>query len=279
MSATPEIKRKSGPEVSGNTQSQVEQTLQHVIAHAKEFIHDITYEASSLSVISYGLENLQVLYDWSGDVPVPKSTGAIICCAPHNGHPDGPLVRAAIPTDLHERLSFVVKGKHWDKYIIFDLLRKLFANTISIETEGGTGGLKTVLKRLKQGGIIGILPEGTREKIDRHKRIAEREFQGLASLMLARGHGIPLILALIKGAEDYWPKSQLLPNIELVKARSAAVIFGKPLFLEQVLEEIKIARGVDSITIKDIDLDEVTKIIKLKMMELERDWEMGKVTY
>jgi 1-acyl-sn-glycerol-3-phosphate acyltransferase len=279
MATTPETKQKSSPEISRGNSSQLEQALQSIGVQTKELIHDITYEISGLSVIPYGLENLQVLYDWSGEVPVPKSTGAIICCAPHNGHPDGPLVRAAIPTDLHERLRFVVKGEHWNKYIIFDLLRKLFANTLSVDTEGGTSGIKTVLKTLKQGGIIGVLDEGTREKTDRHKRIVDREFQGLVSRMLMRGHGIPLILALIKGAEDYWPKSQLLPNRDLVKASSAAVIFGKPLFLDQVLEEIRIVRGAESITIKDIESEEVTAIIKLKMMELERDWEMGKIAY
>jgi 1-acyl-sn-glycerol-3-phosphate acyltransferase len=75
-----------------------------------------------------------------------------------------------------------------------------------IDREGsGTGGLKETLRRLRNGSIVLIFPEGTRSRTGEPGPMKP----GIAALGRAR---VPIIPAAIAGTFEAWPAGRLLPR-------------------------------------------------------------------
>jgi 1-acyl-sn-glycerol-3-phosphate acyltransferase len=92
-------------------------------------------------------------------------------------------------------------------------------DAIPIDREGtGIGGLKETLKRLKQGEMVLIFPEGT--------RTTDGEISPLKPgfVALAKRAGVPLVPVAIDGAFQAWPRTRKFPGRSIIH-----VAFGPPI--------------------------------------------------
>jgi len=92
-------------------------------------------------------------------------------------------------------------------------------DAIEIDRErGGLAGLREMLKRLQQGELVLLFPEGT--------RTSDGEIAALKPgfIPVARRSGVPLVPIAVVGAYDCLPKGAKLPTRSPI-----AVVFGKPI--------------------------------------------------
>ncbi len=204
------------------------------------WIHDLTFEIVKLDVEVVGGKNLQgVALNQGQTNPTLNKSGVILTAGPHNAYTDGMVVSAALrqtlPSEAESRLHFLIKSEHFEKNPILTFLLWLFVNTHLIATKGEMTGLKKAVDMLRQGKYIGIWPEGTREIHDQNKPIEDRNFQEFAAFMLlTRTNNAPLIPVVTQGAEHFWPKGQRWPNLSQILSSTVLVMFGEPIFKEEV---------------------------------------------
>ena len=102
------------------------------------------------------------------------------------------------------------------------LIRSLDA--IAINREGlGLSGLKETLRRVREGEIVLIFPEGTRTRDGEIARLKG----GFTAL--ARRASVPLVPVGIEGAYAAWPRYHRFPRLSTVQ-----IEFGRPLEPDQV---------------------------------------------
>lgn len=85
------------------------------------------------------------------------------------------------------------------------MIRSMGAFAIQREG-GGASGIKETLKRLKQGAMVGLFPEGTRTHDGRMSPLKP----GISNI--ARKSGCQIICAGIAGSFEAWPRSQPWPG-------------------------------------------------------------------
>jgi 1-acyl-sn-glycerol-3-phosphate acyltransferase len=140
---------------------------------------------------------------------IPQHGGAIVI-SNHQSHLDPVLVGLA----CDRRLNFVARDTLFGFPPFRWLIKSLDA--IPIDREGsGLGGLKESLRRLKDGEMLLIFPEGTRTR-DSNVGTLKPGF-----LALARRAKVPLLPVAIDGAFDSWPRTNLLPQPALIHIRYA----------------------------------------------------------
>jgi len=133
--------------------------------------------------------------------------GAAIIAANHSSYLDPIVISAAIP----RRITWVVRKDVYDVW----WLKWLFKNTGMIRVNGS---VEQAVAVLKNGGLLGIFPEGSRSP-DGNIREAK---DGVA--VIAGGSGAPVIPCLVRGAFEAYPRDALLP-----RPRQVEVIAGSPL--------------------------------------------------
>ncbi|MEC9094165.1 MAG: lysophospholipid acyltransferase family protein [Planctomycetota bacterium] len=126
--------------------------------------------------------------------------GAVLICSNHQSHLDPILVGNSSP----RYVSFVARESlfklKWFGWIIAAL------GAFPINRESGLSGVKKTLKRLKNGEMVLIFPEGTRTPDGEIK-----EFKpGFCAI--ARRAKVPIVPVAIEGAYDAWPKSSWFPT-------------------------------------------------------------------
>jgi len=141
---------------------------------------------------------------------VPAS-GGVLVVSNHQSHLDPILVGLA----CDRRLNYVAR----DTLFGFPPFRWLINSfdAIPIDREGiGLGGLKESLRRLKNGEMLLIFPEGT--------RTCDGEVGQLKPgfLALARRAKVPLLPLGLDGAYESWPRRNLLPQPAVIQIRFAA---------------------------------------------------------
>lgn len=99
-----------------------------------------------------------------------------------------------------------------------------FVNTIPVEHDGfGVGGVRETLRRLKQGEMVLLFPEGTRSENGELQPFKP----GFSAI--ARRSRVALVPVGVDGAFDAWPRSATLPQRSQVR-----VVVGEPLSVELV---------------------------------------------
>ncbi|MFF5082688.1 lysophospholipid acyltransferase family protein [Actinoplanes sp. NPDC000266] len=128
------------------------------------------------------------------------------------------------PLVVDRRVTFVAKAEYFTgKGIKGWLMRQFFAGTgtIPVDRSGGKAAqaaLETLLRVLREGGIAGIYPEGTRSPDGR----LYRGKTGVARLALESG-ALVVPVALLN-TDEIQPTGTLIPKIQRVRMR-----FGAPL--------------------------------------------------
>jgi 1-acyl-sn-glycerol-3-phosphate acyltransferase len=164
---------------------------------------------------------LRVLFwpDVRGLANVPDSGPVILACN-HLSFSDSIFT----PLMVGRRVTFVAKAEYFTgKGIKGRLMRQFFLSTgtIPLDRSGGRAAqaaLDTLLRVLREGGIAGIYPEGTRSPDGR----LYRGKTGVARLALESGARVVPVALL--NTDEIQPTGRLIPRIRRVRLR-----FGHPL--------------------------------------------------
>ena len=137
-------------------------------------------------------------YEVKGKENIPREGGAVICA--NHIHLLDP---AAIAVNTERTVSFLAKKELYGNRFNIWFFGKL--NAIPIQRDGtdALGALKA-MRVLKSGGILGIFPEGTRE---RNRGLME--FKGGAA-MLAVKTKVPIVPVYIQGRYSPFAKLSVL---------------------------------------------------------------------
>ena len=143
------------------------------------------------------------------------TTGGCIAASNHLGRLD-----AIMPFYLIKRDDIILfVAEKYERYAIFRWLgRKLDAIFVD-RFNADIGALRTTLKRLQQGQLLVVAPEGTRSK----SMALNEAHQGV--VYLAAKAGVPIIPAAAVGTEDKVVKSRLMR----FKRAHILVRFGDPI--------------------------------------------------
>jgi 1-acyl-sn-glycerol-3-phosphate acyltransferase len=148
---------------------------------------------------------------------VPAAGGALVLCN-HQSHLDSVLIGAV----CGRRLNFVARQTLFTFPPFRWLIKSLDA--IPIDREGlGLSGLKETLRRVREGEMVLIFPEGTRSRDGEIARLKG----GFGAL--ARRARVPLLPVAIDGAYGAWPRWRRFPRPGVID-----IEFGQPLEPEAV---------------------------------------------
>jgi 1-acyl-sn-glycerol-3-phosphate acyltransferase len=148
------------------------------------------------------------------------ATGPVILACNHLSFSDSIFT----PLIVKRRVTFVAKAEYFTgKGIKGWLMRQFFSGTgtIPVDRSGGRAAqaaLDTLLRVLREGGVAGIYPEGTRSPDGR----LYRGKTGVARLALESG-AVVVPVALLN-TDEIQPTGKLIPKIRRVRMR-----FGAPL--------------------------------------------------
>ena len=170
---------------------------------------------------------------------LPES-GGIVLISNHQSHFDPPLLAAGLP----RRLNFLARKTLFKSKFFTWLIDMLDA--IPLDLEGiGFAGIKESIKRLKNGEIILVFPEGERT----HDGNIAPFLQG--SLVLAQRTKSAIMPAAISGCYEVFPRTQKYPRL-WGKFR---VVYGKPIFYDEI---------------KDLTEEELRRLCEIRVAELYR---------
>jgi 1-acyl-sn-glycerol-3-phosphate acyltransferase len=150
---------------------------------------------------------------------IPPEGGALIL-SNHQSHLDPLLIGLA----ADRRLNFLARETLFTFLPFRWLIQSL--NAIPIDREGvGLSGLKETMRRVRDGEIVLIFPEGTRTP-DGEVAILKAGFCALARRVRA-----PLVPAAIDGAFDAWPRTRRFPRRACIH-----VVFGPALLPDEIAQ-------------------------------------------
>lgn len=149
--------------------------------------------------------------------------GALIVAANHLGVLDALIVFSVID----QRDYIVMVAEYHEQYPFRRWLANLVGAIFVDRYQADYSALREVMKRLKQGGVLIISPEGTRSKSG-----------GLlpgqpGTAFLAAKTGVPVLPVSIVGSEDRLVKA----NLNQLKRSRVEVVFGDPLIIPPIRKD------------------------------------------
>ena len=172
-------------------------------------------------------------YKVYGKENIPKD-GALLFCGNHTTYFDGPLIIISSP----RKMRFMAK-QELSKNLLFKYLCYAY-NAIYVKRDSrDIGPLKEALKELKNGGCIGIFPEGTRNGMDKNDG---KMRNGAAYMSLQTG-------------------AKIIPigiNGEAKPFHKVTITYGKPIDFSKLLE---------GKNVKDVE-EEATEMLKNEIVKL-----------
>ncbi|HZN18484.1 MAG TPA: lysophospholipid acyltransferase family protein [Micromonosporaceae bacterium] len=154
-----------------------------------------------------------------GGEHVPE-TGCAILASNHLSFSDSIFM----PLMVKRRVTFVAKAEYFTGRGLKGWLIRMFfvgTGTIPVDRSGGRAAqaaLDTGMRILREGGLFGIYPEGTRSPDGR----LYRGKTGVARLALESGASVIPVAML--NADEIQPPGKIIPKIQRVRIR-----FGRPL--------------------------------------------------
>jgi 1-acyl-sn-glycerol-3-phosphate acyltransferase len=147
--------------------------------------------------------------------------GGFVIAANHIGRLDVFLVY-----DLLERPDIIVMvAEKYRKYALTRFLTRLVNGIFVDRYNADFGAVRETLRRLRQGGILAVTPEGTRSSSG---NLSEGKPGGI---YLAWKAGVPILPAAVTGTEDAVVKERL----KRLKRLDIQVVAGKPFTLPPIL--------------------------------------------
>ena len=163
-----------------------------------------------------------------GIARVPRRGGVLIV-SNHQGNLDPVLLGARMPRPL----SYLAKSELFESNAASNWLLCSLGGIPVRQGAGDVGAVKETIRRLQQGHVLNIYPEGART---RDGEIGPME-KGVA--LVVRRAKVPVIPAVIVGSFDAWPVHRKLP-----RPRPIHVRYGPPMNLDG-LEPDEILATID----------------------------------
>jgi 1-acyl-sn-glycerol-3-phosphate acyltransferase len=169
------------------------------------------------------------------------ATGGVILAANHQSYLDPVLVAV----HLRRPVSFMAKSELFTNPYFGWFIRTLHAYPVR-QGEGDVGAMKETIRRLQEGHMLNIYPEGTRTQTG---EIGPME-KGIA--LVIRKAGVPVVPVAIAGSFAAWPAGR-----SVFHAHPIRVMYGKPMNLsdmksEQILRELESALRMVQAQLRDI---------------------------
>jgi 1-acyl-sn-glycerol-3-phosphate acyltransferase len=173
----------------------------------------------------------------------PKDASFVIA-SNHTSFID-PFVLSIITKHIKNRKIYLISAMS----LFFDLMANFFfmewGGSIRLRKKAHGGFLKSALKQLRKGNIIGIFPEGFPNK----KPDLRKGKTGVARLVL-KGK-VPIVPIGIKGTLYIWSRLKWLP----IPRKKVIIKIGKPLYFNQYYgkkEDYSTLRKVTTVIMKEI---------------------------
>jgi 1-acyl-sn-glycerol-3-phosphate acyltransferase len=161
---------------------------------------------------------------------IPNEGGFIIA-ANHASYMDHLIIMSIFVKHLNRKVHFLSKKEHFDTKL--KSMWHSWAGAIPLDREaGGEEALKSAIKKLKQGKIIAIHPEGTRSLTGKLLKAKT----GMARLAIKSK--VPVLPVGLIGTFEILPKGRYIP-----KAKRATMNIGKPLYFDQYYSK-KITKSI-----------------------------------
>lgn len=141
------------------------------------------------------------------------STGGVLIVSNHQSYLDPVL----LAVQLYRPVSFLAKSELFKNAFFSRLIRNLNAFPVR-QGAGDVGAMKETIRRLQQGHMLVIYPEGSRTDTGDLLPIAPG-----AALVIRRA-GVPVIPAIIEGSFQAWPRWR-----RIFRPHQIAVMYGPPL--------------------------------------------------
>jgi 1-acyl-sn-glycerol-3-phosphate acyltransferase len=174
---------------------------------------------------------------------IPKRGGVLIV-ANHQSFLDPVMLGVKVTRPM----SFLAKSELFANKIFGALIRGVNAFPVR-QGEGDVGAVRETIKRLQEGHVLVMFPEGGRSE---DGEVAPLQ-TGVGLIVRRAGPTVKVVPAAVEGAFASWPRGQTLP-----RPRAVRVKYGKPMELSN-LKAAEI-RGI-------IDIE-----IRRLFEELRADW-------
>ncbi len=164
----------------------------------------------------------------------------------HVSYLDPIVIGCAFP----HKVRFMAKKELFENKFLLWLLNQLGVFPVDRDALD-ISSVKKSIQILKDGGVLGIFPEGTRSKDGKFKG-ANKGVIGIA----AKG-GVPIVPVALKGTYEAWPAGQ-----KILKFHEIIVKIGKPIYLFEIFSEngkIDYKKGAEILTLRIKELLEDEK--------------------
>jgi 1-acyl-sn-glycerol-3-phosphate acyltransferase len=163
-----------------------------------------------------------VLFDYRafGVRNVPRTGGALMI-SNHQSYLDPIMLGLNLPRPM----SYLAKSELFENKFLCWLITELRAFPVR-QGKGDRSAIEETIRRLRQGHLLNIFPEGTRTP---DGKIAEIQ-RGVA-LVVRRSH-VPIVPVVIDGSYEAWPTGQTFFHAHPIR-----VLYGKPLLVDGLKSE------------------------------------------
>jgi 1-acyl-sn-glycerol-3-phosphate acyltransferase len=155
-------------------------------------------------------------------------TGGVLILSNHHSFLDPPC----IGVQLRRPASYLAKSELFEVPVFGKVIPRLNAFPVR-QGAGDVGAVRETIKRLKEGHVLTVFPEGGRS--------SHGQIQPLLGgfTLIVRKAGVPIVPAVIDGTFEAWPMGRPLP-----RSRPVRVMFGPPMHVND-LKPADIVKQVD----------------------------------
>jgi 1-acyl-sn-glycerol-3-phosphate acyltransferase len=171
---------------------------------------------------------------------VPGEGGVLLVCN-HQSFMDPVLATMALPREGNYMARDSLFANRW----FGRLIESLNAFPVRRNT-ADLAAIKEALRRLKQGRVVVVFPEGTRTE----DGTIGPMLPGLAAI--ARKAEVPVVPTLIDGVFQAWPRDRKLPS-----AGDVIVEYGRPILPAEYA---------------DLSPDQLIELIRTRLLEMQKSW-------
>lgn len=193
---------------------------------------------------------LKILFrvEYTGTEKIPE-TGAFIIASNHSSYLD-PVVLAVMSK---RAIHFMAKEELF-RVKIFNFIFRLFKAFPVDREKPSKSSILIAFKKLKNGNILGMFPEGTR-----HVESLGKPFYGIGFLSVK--NNVPIIPVAISGTDKIAPKGKILLHFSKIRVKVGDLIYPKKSHDRKSIKKIA----------KDITYETMDSLkIMLQELEVER---------
>lgn len=166
--------------------------------------------------------------------------GGVLVIANHQSYLD-PIL-AALP--IGRPFNPMARDTLFRNPLFSALIRSLYAFPVR-RGKADMNAVKEAIRRLRQGRIVLMFPEGTRTRDGSILPLQP------GVVLIAQRAGVPILPAVIDGAFEAWPRRRLLPSPHPIR-----VIYGRPVVVNSG---------------QDVTAEEVTQKLHEQMIQLQKE--------